>query len=228
MIGLALILMQSTPAATFEEPTVPEPVLAEQRGGFRLPNGIDVALSIDSRTAINGAIVLQTVVKIDEGAPVVTAYVPKNGESVGLAMNQSGTGGAPAATVTYDEQRGLIVTKPTFSPSVSVGGGQNGAGTPVEGLQEVDLSQRFTSANGEIRKGMFGAAEAIEFSTADLSVLHLTEGVYGSAILNSGSNRTIDTQTTISIDLQNVGPAVLGSTMLRVEGLAIDAMTGRY
>ncbi len=229
MIGLALILMQSTPAAApFDEPTIPEPVLAEQRGGIRLPSGIDVTLSIDSRTAVNGAIVLQTVVKIDKGAPVVTAYAPRDGEAIAMTTGQTGMNGSPAATVTYDGQRGLVVTTPALSPSVSVGGSQDGTGMPVEGLQEVDLSQQYTSANGQIRKGMLGVSDAVEFSSSDLNVLHLINNAYGSAVLNSGSDRTIDTQTSISIDLRNAGPDVLGSTMLRVEGLAIDAVRGRF
>ena len=53
-------------------------------------------------------------------------------------------------------------------------------------------------------------------------------GAFGSAILNSGSDRTISTATTVSIDLRNAGPEVLGSALLRIEDVAIGALTTRY
>ncbi len=50
MIGTAILLLQAVAAqaAPFQAPEVPNAVLATQRGGIRLPNGIDVTLSIDT------------------------------------------------------------------------------------------------------------------------------------------------------------------------------------
>src|SRR5690606_26638845 len=93
LIAAALIILQAavlplppveTQAPPFTRAPVADAVLAEQRGGIRLPNGIDVDLSIDTITAIDGRIVLQTVTRITEGSPVVTAYVPE-GDEIGRA-----------------------------------------------------------------------------------------------------------------------------------------------
>ena len=62
----------------------------------------------------------------------------------------------------------------------------------------------------------------------DIRIVHLTGNAIGSAIANMGSDRAIDTQTTLSIDLRNAGPDVLGSTMLRVEDVGIGALTSRF
>ena len=51
--------------------------LARQRGGFRLPNGVDVALTVQTQTAVDGAVVLRTVFRADQGAPTLTVFTPK-------------------------------------------------------------------------------------------------------------------------------------------------------
>lgn len=56
--------------------------LAAQRGGFSLPNGIDVALSIDTQTAVDGAVVLRSVFRVDTGKPETAVYVPRAGQVV--------------------------------------------------------------------------------------------------------------------------------------------------
>ena len=66
MIGEALLILEatvvqpSTPEASpgpFGVAALPEEVRAQQRGGIRLPSGIDVALSVDTVTAIDGSVV---------------------------------------------------------------------------------------------------------------------------------------------------------------------------
>ena len=63
------------------------PTLAQQRGGIRLPGGIDVSLSIDTVTALDGSVVLQTVTRIAEGAPVVAARA-RFGTILGSTVDQ--------------------------------------------------------------------------------------------------------------------------------------------
>ncbi|MDB5682360.1 MAG: hypothetical protein JWM75_58, partial [Sphingomonas bacterium] len=40
---------------------------------------------------------------------------------------------------------------------------------------------------------------------------------------NTASDRTIDTTTTIGLDLGNVRPDLIGSSMFRVENVAVEA-----
>jgi hypothetical protein len=62
----------------------------------------------------------------------------------------------------------------------------------------------------------------------DIRIFHLTRNAIGSAITNTGSDRAIDTHTSVSIDLRNAGPDVLGSAMLRVEDVALGALASRF
>lgn len=234
MIGTAILsLMASamTPTLTdplFSSPKVPDAVLAEQRGGIRLPNGIDVALSVETRTALDGAIVLQTVVKIEDGPPVVTVYTAEEGELVELpARNVVSV--RETATVIYDRQNGIQIISPRQNPVVSISSsGSNTSAEIPSGLKAVDITNPVQVGNGILSAIGEGARTGVELRSSDLQIVHLTGNAFGSVIANSGSNRIIDTQTTIGIDLHNAGPYVLGSLIFRVENIAIEAMSTRF
>jgi hypothetical protein len=229
MIGPALIFLhaaaiQISPAAPFEAGKVPDAVLAEQRGGIRLPNGIDVALSIDTTTALDGQIVLQTVTKIDLGAPVTRVFAPADGQPVASAAESAAVlVGAP--TVTYDRQNGIRISGGPAIP-VSLSSGQAAGPQPqiAEGLQPIDPANPLTTDNGVVQRDVAG----VSLQGTDIRIVHLTGEAFGSAIANSGNDRAIDTLTTLSVDLSNAGPDVLGSAMLRIESVGIDAMAMRY
>ena len=118
MIGTALLLLQAVAvhAAPFPSAGVPNAVLATQRGGIRLPNGIDVTLSIDTITAVDGSIVLQTVTKIDEGSPATLVFAPTEGKPVALPGGEANVSNAVAPVVTYDRQNGIRVTSGAAIP----------------------------------------------------------------------------------------------------------------
>ena len=84
MSGLVLLLLAQVAAPELPPiaaAPVADPILAEQRGGFRLPSGIDVALSVQTQTAVNGAVLLRTVFQIDQGAPNFTIYAAQAGRN---------------------------------------------------------------------------------------------------------------------------------------------------
>ncbi len=102
---IAVLLLLAAAPAQYEAPAVPDPELAEQRGGFRLPSGIDVAITVQTQTAVNGAVVLASVFRADQGAPTVTAYAPKPGETVAAAPPAtSAEAAARAPSITYDSR----------------------------------------------------------------------------------------------------------------------------
>jgi hypothetical protein len=209
---------------------VPDAVLAQERGGFSLPGGLDVALTVQTQTAIDGKVVLTTVFKAVEGAPAFTAYVPRPGETV-VSHTASGADGAQSAqtmpTVVIDGRNGIRVTPGVAPPVVSIGGGTGDAGGGVPaGLVEAGAGA-VTDAGTIGGNSSSGSLRTIELQGADINVTHLAGSAFGSAIANSGSDRAIDTTTSVGIDLQNAGPDNLGSTMFRVENVAIDALTSR-
>lgn len=229
-IGFALFAQAVVAVAAFEAPPVPDPVLADLRGGIQLPNGIDLALTVQTQTAVNGAVVLQTVFSLTDGPPKVVVYAPSDGRTVAapaVASSGASAGTTVMPTVTYDNRGGLVQVTPglTVMP-VAIGTGEKAAqGAVANGLEQV--ASGATTDNGTISQALDGSVRAIKLTGSDFSVTHLAGGTFGSAIANSGSDRTISTVTSVSIDLRNAGPDVLGSAMLRVEDTALSALASR-
>lgn len=228
----ALLLGQAVVAAgpTFTLPELPDAVLAEQRGGVRLPSGIDLALTVNTQTSVDGNIVLQTVFSIEDGGPTVTVLTPEAGRTVAapVAGRQSvaASGGGPV--VTYDRQSGLQVANSRGALPIEFGSGAASAlAAPPEGLQPIDPAMPVTTDAGVVSQTGENGLRSVDLVARDLTVSHLVGNAFGSAIANARNDATIDTQTTLSIDLRNAGPDVLGSAMLRVEGVALGALGSR-
>lgn len=220
---LLLLLAQAGPMAAAP---VPDPILAEQRGGFRLPSGIDVALTVQTQSAINGAVVLRTVFQLDKGPASLTIYAPKPGETVAAGDRGTATQGTGMPSVSYDSRNGIQVQPAIGGPNVAISSRSASASAAVPaGLAQV-ASGAQTDA-GLVTEAARGGVQTVELRGADLSITHLSGNAFGSAIANTGSDRTIDTTTSVSIDLANAGPDVLGSAMMRVQDVATDAATMR-
>ena len=105
LLALAILVATSGPFGT----PVAEAELETARGGFRLPSGIDVALTVQTQTAIDGAVVLRTEFRANQGAPQFAVFVPKAGETVaaGGTRAASASGGSlPAVTYGRAENGG--------------------------------------------------------------------------------------------------------------------------
>lgn len=218
-MSVALLLAEALVVApVFAAPPVPDAVLGELRGGIELPNGIDLTLTVQTQTAIDGAVVLQTVFALVDGPPKIVVYTPPAGQTVPAGASAV-PGASIAPTVSFDVGQGVQVIPGVTMVPVVVGSGSQA----TAGLEEVNAAHVATNA------GVLDRSEqAISLTGADFSVTHFIGGAFGSAILNSGSDRTISTATTVSIDLRNAGPEVLGSALLRIEDVAIGALTTRY
>lgn len=224
-----LVLLASAPQAIPAAPVVPDSELAEQRGGFRLPNGIDVALTVQSVTSINGSVVLNTVFRADQGPPSVSVYVPRPGEPVAAPAQTADTtaGGASGPTISYDMKGGLQVIPGNAAPRITLTAGGQGAAQSTDGLALVGDETPSSTDNGTVIQSQRDGLRSVVLKGTDLTVTHLAGNAFGSAIENSGSDRTIDTQTIVSLDLRNAGPDVLGSAMFRAGNVAIDALSTR-
>lgn len=214
-ILLAAILAQTViyPA----EMPLPDQELARERGGFRLPNGIDVALTVQTDTAIDGAIVLRTVFRADQGTPSLTTYVPRDGTTVTIGRPAATGAGSAAPSISFDNRGTIQVAPGAPALSAAIGSVANRVGADDAAFREAAANDAGISQNAT------AAVRTVNLTGADLSITHFAGNAFGSAIANTGSDRVIDTQTSVSIDLGAAGPDVLGSTMLRVEGVAIEA-----
>ena len=171
-MSFALLLLLFAQDAPLAAASVPDTELAAQRGGFTLPSGIDVALTVQTQTSVNGVEVLRSVFRAEQGPPTLTVYAPRDGQSAAVDTGTASDGGVVVQTAR---------------------GGQ---------------------LNAELRG-------------SDLSITHLAGTAFGSAIANSGNDRTIDTQTSVGLDLHNAGATLLASAALRVEDVANAAMALR-
>jgi hypothetical protein len=222
-MGLVLILLLLAQDVPLAATSVTDAELAAARGGFMLPNGIDVALTVQTQTAVNGAVVLRSVFRADQGTPTLTVYAPKSGEIVVSERISSVGGVAGTPTITYDGRGGLQINPAAGSPGPTVRATVTDAA--AAGLEAISGS--IDTANGTVSQTATGGLQTAELRATDLSITHLAGTAFGSAIANSGSDRAIDTTTSVGLDLRGVDATVLASAMLRVEDVATAAMLNR-
>ena len=216
---LALVLAQAAvSAAPFDTPPVADTELAELRGGFHLPNGIDVALTVQTDTAVDGALVLRTVFRADQGTPTLVSYVPRAGETVAVTRTGQGVAATTAPTISYDARGGIQVMPGVNTVTAAIASAKAALATIPDGLRD---------AGDSVARDTAGGVKTVTLAGTDLSITHFAGNAFGSAIANTGSDRTIDTQTSVTIDLGGAGPDVIGSAMLRVEAVALDALRMR-
>jgi hypothetical protein len=200
--------------------------LAGQRGGFRLPNGIDVAITVQTETAIDNAVVLRSVFTIDHGQPKFAIFVPRAGETV--APGARGAGGASALpSVSFDSRNGIQVTPGAAAPFLSISTGGAASAPDQQGLEQVEPGAGVRTDFGTVIGHEDAGLEQAALQGADFSVTQFAGAAFGSLITNSGNDRVIDTTTNLAIDLHDAGPDLVGSAMPRVESIAIDALQTR-
>lgn len=227
---MAPILLAALAAATALPGTpVSDPELATMRGGFRLPGGIDVALTVTTQTSIDGALVLRSVFRADDGKPTLAVFAPAPGQTLPTERSGAAAGGAEAngtgnVTVQFDRQNGAtLISGAPITPNVTVAAGPP-ADTANDGLQVLDTSAgAVQTAAGAVSVRDLPTGTRVQLEGGGVDVSHLYGNAFGSAIANSASNRAIDTDTTIALDLRNAGADVLGSTMFRVENVALES-----
>ncbi|MEH3048200.1 hypothetical protein [Sphingomonas adhaesiva] len=221
-----ILLLLTLAAAPFAGVPLADEELAAHRGGFRLPGGVDVAMTIDTQTAVDGAVVLRTVFRADQGTPTLTTWVPRAGETVAAAPAGAAAPVRTAPTISYDRQNGIQVTG-----GVSAGSAPAGLvlatrpGAIPAGLEQA--SGGAATAAGQVSERTQGALRLVELTGGDLSVTHIAGGAFGAAIANMGNDRVIETQTSVAIDLSHTGPDVIGSAMLRAQDITAQALAGR-
>jgi len=224
-VSTALLVAEALALApVFAAAPVPDDVLSDMRGGIELPNGIDLALTVQTQTAIDGAVVLRTVFALVDGPPTIRIYTPPAGQTVpaGAAAMAGPASAQVGPTVVIDASQGLQVSPGLAVIPVVVRSGPTAAAAATAGLEAADAIHFATDA-GVVDRSLNG----VTLTGDDFSVTHLISGAFGSAIINTASDRTIDTATTVSIDLRNAGPEVLGSAMLQVEDVALGATAWR-
>ena len=206
--------------------------LSALRGGFRLPNGVDVALTVQSQTAIDGATVLRTVFRADQGTPQFAIFVPKSGEKVAAPGSDrvsmaSSSSGLNIPIVSYDSRSGVHIVQTQSAPTVSVTSGMSESSS-LTGLEQVSADgQGVVTDSGFVSQSSQNGLLRAQLQSPDITIQHLAGNAFGSAVANSGSDRMIDTQTSVNIELGNVGALLSQSAALRVDNIISDALRNR-
>lgn len=187
----------------FVDAPVGDDDLSKMRGGFALPGGLEVSVAVQTDTRVNGLLMLRSVFVVDKSAPTLTVYGRTDG-STGSATNPTGTGSTTSVTL--------------LNQPVALGGAS-------DGLTKLGVADGGTAAasGGTVRVDKLGAGSAVILSQPTLDVSHLAGQAYGSVIANRGNDVSIDTVTNINIDLKNSMPSNIGSTMFRVDTLALES-----
>jgi len=225
MSWLAAALLAQAISLPYATEPVLDQDLAQMRGGFSLPNGIDIALAIQTQTKIDGAIVLRTVFQADDGPARFAAYVPTIGQAPSAETSEQKAATTTPPVLAFDNRNGIRVSPGVTLPVVGSGSQPNkiASGTP-EGFAQVAPDSPTQTASGIVNVTHIGSNYRATLDGAMLSIDHLAGQAFGSVVTNAADNRSIDVETTVDLRLAGVSPDTLGSSMFRVENTAIDAM----
>lgn len=234
-ILLIAALIAATPAAAGpfgDVAAVADAELAGMRGGFTLPNGVDIALTAQIDTAVNGLLILRSVLRLDDGPATIAVYAPAPGETgppATLAPPRAPQAAA-APLLIIDRASGVTTVMPgAVTPGVTVNVASDAMriGEAPPGLADLRLvagAPGVETANGTVALiGGPGARVVLEGST--LTVTQLVGQALGTAIENTQSNRAIDSATWINLELGGAGVTVLSAAaaVMRVEDAVLDA-----
>lgn len=225
MMGLIVFAAAAAAASP-----IPDDELARMRGGFALPGGLSVAIAVQSDTRIDGALVLRSVYRVDQGTPVLQVFAPAPGTSLSNRSTGSSNSVAapPSMTLTFDRQSGArfdVGGRPgpnvNIVPGSTSGLGNDGSAGPAIAIAAGSGTVQVPT--GALKVTEVPNGQQIRLLGNGIDITHLVGSAIGSAITNSANNRTIESSTTLALDISGATSTNLGSSMLRVETLGLDA-----
>ena len=150
-----------------------EAELDRMRGGFLLPNGLDIALGLEIATLVNGEVALRTVLTLDQGS----------------AINVYTGGSAPASG--------------GDGPQVNLGSAEGsgsglGAGVPV-----TPNGASINTPMGQISLEQGDRGSVVVLAGNALELRHMIGSITGAVVANTGNDRVIDTVVTVNLDMRN-------------------------
>lgn len=179
--------------------------LDELRGGFILPNGMDVAVGIDIQTSVNGVLALRTM--------LTTA-------NAGLPVLFVGDGNASANSA----QGGTAVTLPGGGVVRLVDGSASSmeAGPGQQRIEPTANGPAVSTPSGAVQLFNDDSGSQVVLRADSLELRHMVGNFTGSIVANTANDRSITTVVTVNVDLQN-SAVPLGNAMLRWDAVATEA-----
>lgn len=228
--------LHANAVAAFDSAPVADTELATYYGKFIAPGGIDLAMAVQSDTAVDGQLVLRSIFTADNGPPSLQVFAPLPGMSGPGLQSAAGSGDAQSSpqnqsvSIMVDRAgaNSAIVplsTGSTLSPHVMIAKAEQAAPLAPDnaGLAPVAVipgrSATQTGAGAVSAADTYGGTR-VTLDGAGLSVSHLMGGATGSFIVNTANNRVIDTVTTVAVNIRNAEVLSTSSAMLRIDGIA--------
>ncbi len=209
----------------FDAPALSDAELGEARGGFALPNGVNVNIAAQLETSLNGVKILSTSFVL--GGQSTSSVAPD------FAQEPATLAVLPDISTETEEVASLI----TEVVEVATAGAEEPQSPATSVTDAAEPAEQFAvvtaPATGTTSSSTSTASEAQGGNvtyTADvpgLNVEHTIGSRIASVIANTLDNSVIDHRTTIDITLSDVRPMEMGSLPFRINNLAIDAMTMR-
>jgi hypothetical protein len=216
-------IVVNAPRTLFDSPRVPDRELARMRGGFNLPNGFDVSFAIDLQTRINGVLAVQTSYHSDGPDAGLHVYGPDGapaGSPAGTPVSQPGSN----VVVAQGSTGTTIVAAPqSSSPAVTVNTASNaGAASTGTPLPVTANGPAVQTPTGSYTLTQSDRGNVVTYDAAGIQVQQLIGQATGVAVANTANNRSIDTSTTVNVDLSNVPVAQIAGSFIAARA-ALDA-----
>lgn len=228
--GIAFILATFLPMSGNAGPfaahrAVSDDELASMRGGFRLPNGVELAMAVQIDSIVNGRLVLRSVLTADSGPPDLKVYAPGNTSGPTVAQPSATPATPTGVQVTFDPGSGItrieqnpgVPTNPT-NMQVSTTGVVNNELTPVVAPPGVAVQTPNGSVTVDNRAGR------VILNGEGLQVQHLVGRALGTIISNERNGQTIDSNMVVHLNLGGVTPDKIGSALQRATDTVLDSI----
>ncbi|MDD1453255.1 hypothetical protein NHF48_023630 [Sphingomonas sp. H160509] len=222
MLALALLSAAISSTDLSDQLPVPDTELATMRGGVLLPNGLNVAIGIDIQTRIDGVLALHTIYSSESPTSGVRIYTDGTTSPRTAATSQAVTTGGDNTGMTVLVSRSPTGT--TITPSagggamtVNVVAGPTSGWLDASGQTNVPVVANgpAISANaGAIALSINDQGTRVTFAGPSIEVQHLVGQATGVVIANTANDRTIDTVSSINVNLVGLPADLLGGTLM--------------
>lgn len=194
--------------------------LSTMRGGFELPNGLNLQLGIDVQTRVDGVLAVHTIYASDgpnAGLRVFTDGLKSANPATPPAQSISTPQLTTAPVLVVDRSpSGTTVLPSSQLPATTVNvvtadPGQWLSGEGQTQLPVVANGDPVPASIGTVRLTSDAQGSVVTLQAPDLEVRQLVGQASGTVVLNSASDRTIDTVGSINVNLQGLSPQLLNA-----------------
>lgn len=213
--GEAILVIARRPHAFGAQ--VPNEVLETLRGGVQLPNGMNISIGIDIQTRVDGLLVLHTLYATDgpdAGIRVFTdGAAPSPAPTGAIVVRTEGSEGAAEVTVSRAPTGTTIdISTPSAPAKVNIVSGLPSTWEMAAGQTQVPVTENgpaVVTPAGAIRLATDERGGVVTLDAPALQLRHIVGEAAGIIVANAGNDRTIDTISSVNLDLQGFSPALM-------------------